>query len=129
MNKRRTYSAFALVFILLASQQAFAQTRIRFSRGGTSAVVRGKVKGFGIRDYVVSARAGQTMTVRLSSSNQYLNFVIYSINGRPTDMTETTEWSEKLMESGDYVIRVLMMRAGARRRGASASYSLNVSVQ
>ena len=62
-------------------------------------------------------------------TNPYTNFVIYSINERPTDMNETTEWSEKLSESGDYLIRVLMMRAGARRKGATANYTLSVSIR
>ncbi len=39
------------------------------------------------------------------------------------------EWSEKLSESGDYLIRVLMMRAGARRKAATANYTLSVSIR
>jgi hypothetical protein len=56
------------------------------------------------------------MTLRLSSLNQYTDFVVYSINGRATDMIETTEWSERLSETGDYTIRMLIMREGARKR-------------
>ena len=103
--------------------------RVRFRRGSSSAVLRGRISGFGTRDYLINAKAGQLMTLRLSSSNPYTHFVIYSINERPTDMNETTEWSERLTESGDYLIRVLMVRAGARRRGALADYTLNVSIQ
>jgi len=119
--------------ILLASPfPAWAQSkleRVKFQRGRSSTVVRGTILGFDTRDYLIGAKAGQVMTLRLSSTNPYTNFVIYSINERPTDMNETTEWSEKLSESGDYLIRVLMMRAGARRKGATANYTLNVSIR
>ena len=119
--------------IMLASPfPTWAQSkleRVKFQRGRSSTVVRGTISGFDTRDYLIGARAGQVMTLRLSSTNPYTNFVIYSINERPTDMNETTEWSEKLSESGDYLIRVLMMRAGARRKGATANYTLNVSIR
>jgi hypothetical protein len=119
--------------MLLASPlPGWAQSRlerVKFQRGHSSTVVRGTILGFDTKDYLIGAKAGQVMTLRLSSPNPYTNFVIYSINERPTDMNETTEWSEKLSESGDYLIRVLMMRAGARRKGATANYTLIVSIR
>ncbi len=36
--------------------------------------------------------------------------------------------SERLSESGDYLIRVFMMRSAARRKGAVASYTLSVAI-
>ncbi len=117
-----------LALVALVSAQSRAE-RVRFRRGSSSAVLKGRISGFGTRDYLINAKAGQLMTLRLSSSNPYTHFVIYSINERPTDMNETTEWSERLTESGDYLIRVLMVRAGARRRGAISDYTLTVSIQ
>ncbi len=102
--------------------------RIRFARGHSSTTIRGRIAGFDTKDYVVGASAGQEMTVRLKSSNPGAYFVIYSINGRATEMNETTEWSERLSESGDYLIRVFMMRSAARRKGAVASYTLSVAI-
>jgi hypothetical protein len=81
-----------------------------------------------VKDYVIGAREGQVMTLRLHSPNPYAYFVVYTINGRATDMNETTEWSETLKETGDYVIRVFMVRAGAKRKGA-ASYTLSVAIR
>jgi hypothetical protein len=103
--------------------------RVRFQRGHSSTTVSGRIVGFDTKDYVISAKADQVMTLRLSSSNPSTYFVIYSINGRATDMSETTEWSERLSESGDYVIRVFMMRSAARRRGAVASFILKISIK
>jgi hypothetical protein len=121
-----------VVFLLTSTLPALAQSkaeRVRFTPGRSSTVLKGRILGFNAKDYLIGAKAGQVMTLRLSRSNPYAYFVVYSINGRPTDMNETTEWSETLTETGDYVIRVFMMRAGARRKGASASYRLNVSIQ
>ncbi|HYR74996.1 MAG TPA: hypothetical protein VEM96_04070 [Pyrinomonadaceae bacterium] len=103
--------------------------RIRFARSHSSTTISGRIAGFDTKDYVVGASAGQEMTVRLKSSNPGAYFVIYSINGRATEMNETTEWSERLSESGDYLIRVFMMRSAARRKGAVASYTLSVAIR
>jgi hypothetical protein len=121
-----------MAFLFTSAFTAQAQSkavRARFPRGRSSTVLKGRILGRDTKDYLIGAKAGQTMTLRLSSSNQYAYFVVYSINGRATDMNETTEWSERLSETGDYMIRVFMMRAGARRKGAAASYTLNVSIQ
>ncbi len=120
------------VAIILSSLVSLAAQsnppRIRFARGHSSTTIRDRIAGFDTKDYLVGANAGQEMTVRLKSSNPGAYFVIYSINGRATDMNETTEWSERLSESGDYLIRVFMMRSAARRKGAVASYTLSVAI-
>jgi len=104
--------------------------RVRFSRGASSITLRGRIVGYSTKDYVISAKAGQVMKLHLSTTNSYTNFFIYSINGRQPDMPDiTNDWSQKLSESGDYVIRVFMMRAGARKKGAAADYTLSISIQ
>jgi hypothetical protein len=121
----------SVVMIFSSLVSAAAQSnpqRIRFARGHSSTTISGSIAGFDTKDYVIGARAGQEMTVRLKSSNPGAFFVIYSINGRATDMNETTEWSQRLSESGDYLIRVFMMRSAARRKGAVASYTLSISI-
>ena len=131
-NRQRLIICAIALSVLLISVPALAQSkaeRISFRRGHSSAVLKGRILGFGLKDYLIGAKADQVMTLRLSSSNPYLYFVIYSINERPTDMNETTEWSDKLSESGDYLIRVFIIRAGARRKGAAANYTLRVSIQ
>jgi hypothetical protein len=106
-----------------------APERVRFQSGHSSAILKGRIVGFATKDYVVGANAGQVMDLHLSSSNQLAYFVIYSINGRATDMNETTVWSENLSESGDYLIRVFMMRSAARRKGAAANFTLSISIR
>jgi len=121
-----------LVVILLGAQASTpAQNktqRVRFQPGRSSITLRGRVLGFDAQDYAIGAKAGQEMKVRLASANPSAYFVVYTINGKPTDMNETTDWSLLTVESGDYVIRVFMMRSAARRKGAAANYALTISI-
>jgi len=68
------------------------------------------------------------MKVRLASANPSAYFVVYTINGKPTDMNETTEWSLHTVESGDYVIRVFHDAIRGARKGAAANYALTISI-
>ena len=119
-----------LCFTSFVSSTAQGNTqRVRFERGHSSTIVKGTIAGFDVKDYVIGAKADQQMTLHLTASNPSTYFVIQSINGRANDMNETDEWSERLTESGDYVIRVFMMRSAARRKGAVSNFSLKISIQ
>ena len=119
-----------VIMALLAVESIGAQTtrRVRFPKGGSSATVSGQVKGYDYIDYVVGAKAGQTMSVRLTGSS-VAEFVIRLPDGEnlSTEATSVREWSGELPTSGDYSIRVLMSRADARR-GTTARFSLRISV-
>jgi hypothetical protein len=132
-NRHRDLAwAVTTLMLLVLPLSIFAQgapQRVRFQSGHSSATLRGRIIGYDAKDYVVGAKAGQAMALRLSSSNPSTYFVIYSINGRATDMNETRVWSENLSESGDYLIRVFMMRSAARRKGAAANFTLSISIQ
>ena len=128
----RSISIVAILFVLIqiyptAASQKPPQ-RIRFERGKSSATIHGHIAGFDAQDYVVAAKTGQQMDIRLKASNPETYFVLYSINGRATDMNETDHYSLETTESGDYVIRVFMMRAAARRKGATSDFTLTISI-
>src|SRR5690242_397554 len=115
-----------VVFTGTASAQA--KQRVSFARGTSSSTVSGTVRGYAYRDYVVRASAGQTLGVRLKSANSYTVFTVFQPGGENLEgAAEMDEFSGDLPTSGDYVVRVLMMRAGARRPGAVANYSLTIS--
>jgi hypothetical protein len=128
----RGISLVAIFFVVLVSVKVSSAQkqpqRVRFERGKSSATTKGHVAGFDTQDYVVDARAGQQMDIRLKASNPETYFVLYSINGKATDMNETDHYSLETSESGDYVIRVFMMRAAARRKGAASDYTLTISI-
>jgi len=128
----RSISIVAILFVLIqiyptAASQKPPQ-RIRFERGKSSATIHGHIAGFDAQDYVVAAQTGQQMDIRLKASHPETYFVLYSINGRATDMNETDHYSLETTESGDYVIRVFMMRAAARRKGATSDFTLTISI-
>jgi hypothetical protein len=104
--------------------------RIRFAKGASSATIKGTIKGYVFKDYIFSANAGQRASLKLTSTNIYAAFVIHRKGADPDEerSIESTEWENTLQESGEYVIRVLMMRAGARRPGATANYSLKLEI-
>ena len=123
----------ALLAILLETAAVTASQnkpqRVRFEKGKSSATIHGRVAGFDTQDYVIAARAGQQMDIRITASNASTYFVLYSINDRATDMNETDHYSLETTESGDYVIRVFMMRSAARRQGAVSNYTLTISIK
>ena len=98
--------------------------RIRFARGSSTAVVEDAVIR-GTRDrYLLKARAGQTMTVRITSVEDNAEFDIYPSRGKkPLEGAyEVTDWTGKLPRSGDYVIEVGPTRG-------NASYRLEVTIR
>src|SRR6266480_5664905 len=64
-------SSILAVLVVIAGTGVFAQkgtsivTRISFARGRTTAIERGSVRRGMSHDYLLKARAGQTMTVHL----------------------------------------------------------------
>jgi hypothetical protein len=132
-NKHRAVIVGTLLLVIMvgAHTSAPAQNksqRVRFQPGRSSITLRGRILGFDAQDYVAGVKAGQEMKVHLASANPSAYFVVYTINGKPTDMNETTDWSLQTVESGDYVIRVFMMRSAARRKGAAANYALTITI-
>jgi hypothetical protein len=90
--------------------------RIQFKAGASSAIVSGTAVSGEEKTYVVGARAGQTMTVKITENSPYNDVVFHIVapNGSFPMGTEGegvdeqaeigTEWSGKLPTSGDYKI-------------------------
>lgn len=107
-----------------------AKQRVRFARGTTEATVRGTVRGYEYRDHIVGASVGQSISVKLNSPNTFSVFSIFLPNGENLEgAAQVNEYQGTLPASGDYSIRVLMMRAQARRRGSVSNYTLTVSIR
>lgn len=105
---------------LLIAQQSRTQ-RIRFARGASSAVVEDAVVR-GTRDiYLLGARAGQKMTVSITSVEKNAVFDIIAPNQKIIKQ-EATNWSAKLPTNGDYRIVV----GGTR---GNATYKLRVEIK
>jgi hypothetical protein len=122
--------------LLLGGAPAWAETAIRsqavqFKKGASSATVKGTLKGDHTIDYKLRARAGQTMSVKLATSNgaNYFNVLPPGSQGEAifVGSTDGNEWSGTLAADGEYTIRVYLMRSAARRN-ESAAYTLTVGV-
>lgn len=100
--------------------------RVRFARGRTTAILKGAVVRGTTDRYKLGARAGQTMTVHITSREKNAVFQIYTPTGETLEgageMSDAMDWSGELPESGDYVIAV----GGTR---GNASYTLEVTIR
>ncbi|MCC8998110.1 MAG: DNA breaking-rejoining protein [Candidatus Contendobacter sp.] len=100
------------------AEDAIRKELIRFTKGATQATLKARIKGDEDVDYTLRAKAGQTMTVTLKTSNPMNYF-----NVLPPDTDEALfvgqdgsgRFEGKLPKDGDYTIRVYLIRSAARR--------------
>lgn len=105
--------------------------RVSFQRGTSSATAEGSITGYETVDYLLNVKSGQFMNVSMATPHgaTYFNIMepgeeyaaIY--NGS----TSGNQYEGTTAKSGDYRIRVYMMRSAARR-GERASYRLEMVV-
>ena len=99
-----------------------ASRRVQFQRGSSAAVLRGKVSLSLPDTYLVGARAGQTMSVQLSSPQKAVKFTVMSPESTTLIADDTRIWAGKLPETGDYYIIV----RGDERGG---TYAMTVTIK
>ena len=104
--------ALSLVLIMLGSD-ALAQTRINFRRGANRATVSGGIGNNGYREYILRGRAGQVMTIIITSGNGAV-----SVNaGTASGKNFTIE-----MSGGDHLLSVV-------NEGRATRYTMTVKIQ
>lgn len=122
--------------LLSASSAALAADGIesrplQFAKGTSSATVKGSLTGDKTIDYKLRARAGQTMSVALKTSNgaNYFNVLPPGSAGEAIFVGSTSgnEWTGQLPADGEYTVRVYLMRSAARRN-ETATYTLTVGI-
>jgi hypothetical protein len=114
-----------------AAQAANSVRRVRFPRGTTGTILHGRVRGYDVVDYLVGVRAGQQMTVSLRSDNGQNYFNVSAPGGGDAFFHGDAEGGDAqftTQRSGDYVVRVYLMRAAARR-GEAGNFTLEISIQ
>lgn len=102
--------------------------RINFPAGGTAATVTGTVTSPNRFCYVAGARAGQEMTVQVTSPAQAANFLVKAVNPSVNDgvplkrlENEDRSWTGLLPATGDYLICVATA-------SGSVTYSLTLTL-
>lgn len=112
--------------LITDSDRGRSVQRIAFAPGATSATVNGSIQGYETRDYLLRAQAGQQMTVNLRSNSSFTQVVVFS--PKEETLFVGTNWTGTLPSSGDYKVRVLLVRAEARRNGAG-SFQVAVGIR
>jgi hypothetical protein len=111
-------------FLLLIASVNFAADgirteRVHFKKGSNSVVVEASIKGYETVDYVLGARAGQYMNVSLATKHGATYFNILAPGENEVAMfngsVSQNQYEGTLLATGDYKIRVYMMRSAARR--------------
>lgn len=113
------------------AEDAIRTEIVHFKHGESGATIEGRIKGYETVDYVLGAAAGQTMNVSMATKHTatYFNILapgeteVAMFNGSMAD----NQFEGPLPESGDYKIRVYMMRSAARRDEV-AEYRLEMIV-
>ncbi len=100
------------MIVCVTCTDSFADIRVRFARGRTSATMTGSIRGGGAICYVAGARRGQTLSATVSSKNGRVNF----------RSTGDTSYSETFDFSGDHRLCIY-------NNGGLSGYTLTVSIQ
>lgn len=128
--------AFALaVANLTQSASVFAddirQERVHFKAGESSATIEGRIKGDETVDYILGAREGQSMNVSMATNNSANYFNILAPGENETAMFNGSmaenQFEGVLPATGDYKVRVYLMRSAARRNEV-ANYRLEMII-
>ena len=93
---------FAALTIFASEPLAQVKTRLRFPAGSSTTAVKGTVRGYAYRDYIVRANADQTVTTSVSSANRYTVLTIFRPDGdNLAGATQMGEFSGTLPVTGD----------------------------
>jgi len=103
-----------LLVLVVSSADVLAQKRIRFQRGRSSATLRGPIGPNGYTEYVVDGRAGQVMTIEITSGNGSVIVNAGHASGKSFSLE---------MTGGDHLLSVV--NTGRR----ATNYTMTVSIR
>ena len=132
----RRLSIFGLVAIyilFLGTIANSAQTKkvnVKFAQGASEATYTNSITGYGVVDFVFAARENQqlTATVVNSTANKAMFTVMQNEDRVADDAGEITDWSGRLPSTGNYTVRVYMMRNEARRTKTPVKFTLRIRI-
>ena len=115
MIQKRTIKVVALLLmILVSSSDLLAQKRISFRRGASSATVQGRIGSKGYLEYVINGRAGQVMSIDITSGNGAVIVNAGSASGKNFSLE---------MSGGDHLLSIV------NTGRAATTYTLTVSIR
>jgi hypothetical protein len=124
--------AAALAISAMTADLAMAQHRehVHFAAGNDNAAIDSSVKGNEYRDYILGAKAGQTMGVSLiTKGNAYFNILPPGSNDVSifTGSMDGQDASVKLPSDGNYTIRVYLM-GNDKDAGKTVPFTLSMTI-
>lgn len=123
--------AFLALAAPLAAQDRTRSETVTFARGTSSKMIKGTIRGDRGVNYRVQARAGQTMTVTLKTSNRS-NYFNVTAPGADAAMfigsSAGDRFTVRIPSSGSYTVHTYLMR-NAARRGEVANYTMSIAVR
>ena len=120
----------------LASAPNLAETdirseRVQFEPKTSGTTISAKIKGRETVDYLLGARAGQTLSVTMKTDNSanYFNVIPPDTDDEAVFVgsSEGNSYEGKLDLDGDWKIRVYLMRSAARRN-ETAAFDLTIGI-
>jgi hypothetical protein len=120
----------AILFPTFAQEDIQTQ-RVQFEPGASSATIEGSIKGYETIDYILNAKEGQYMNVSMATKNGANYFNILEPGETEVAIfvgsSSGNQFEGVTKKSGDYKIRVYLMRSAARRNEV-ANYRLEIIV-
>lgn len=101
------------------------EERVRFAAGTTGAELSGSLSQGESRRYVIGAKSGQNLYVRVAPRGQPISYQIFNPDGTflLDQMTSTQEYRGELWQSGDHVVEVI------NRTKAAAAYNVIIGIE
>ncbi|MDM7956071.1 hypothetical protein [Blastomonas sp.] len=121
-------SAVAVPMAVIAQAPMPKPERVQFAKGTSSKAIKGTIKGDQSRSFVVNLRAGQTISVKLVSSNASANFKVTAPGAQQAMFIGSISGNamqDVVPSSGDYKIDLFLMR-NAARRNESATFTITI---
>lgn len=119
-------SAFALLPIAASAQKEKIVTKpVAFTKGKSSATVKGTAQAYTTYAYTLRTKANQNMNIRLTSANKNVFFTVFAPGGLGalTGEDEVTDFDEILDKTGVYKIMVF-----SKSDAGASSYTLKITV-
>lgn len=115
----------------VAAQDPVKTVSVQFPGGAGSKPYKGSIRGYATVNYKVSARAGQTMSVAMTTSNASSYFNVTAPGADAAlfiGSTTGNRFASKVPSTGVYTVQVYLMRSAARRE-QTANYTLRIAVK
>ena len=132
--KHRVASVLSALMLVTApvvsAEGGIREQQVQFKKGESGTTIKGSIKGDQTVDYKLRANADQTMVVKFKPSNASAYFNVLPPGSEEAIFIGSTlgnDFSGQLAASGEYTIRVYLMR-NAARRNESAKYTLDIGV-